>query len=162
MEISSDKKVATTNLGDCYATWCVSGPLNDILPSYFQIKIHQQAPPFFNEVDGFFLRFGHSTAVKTGHSVTMLFQTVDDYPLLCWLVPGVPWLDFKSSRSFIYFITFFYYIYVTFFYRVETVYIIVVSSQQQQQYYKIITVQYIVRLKVPNWTKLVKHFPTCT
>ena len=41
MEISSDKKVATTDLGDCYATWCVSGPLNDILPSYFQIKIHQ-------------------------------------------------------------------------------------------------------------------------
>ena len=41
MKISSDRKVATTKLDDCYATWVVSGPLNDTLPSYFQIKIHQ-------------------------------------------------------------------------------------------------------------------------
>ena len=41
MKISSDKKVATTKLDDCYVTWVVSGPLNDTLPSYFQIKIHQ-------------------------------------------------------------------------------------------------------------------------
>ena len=41
MKISSDRKVATTKLDDCFATWVVSGPLNDTLPSYFQIKIHQ-------------------------------------------------------------------------------------------------------------------------
>ena len=40
--VSADKKRASTNRGDCSATWVVTGKsLDDTRPSYFQVKFHE-------------------------------------------------------------------------------------------------------------------------